>query len=124
MVIPRVLFLIAIWPAFHLLIANRDGVTLLAVSVVLGALGQMAVTGFVALSEALPKHLRSASLATIYAVAISLLGGTTQFNVTGLIATFGDIMVPAWYLMAATAVGIVAMALMEETAPVKVGHRP
>jgi MFS family permease len=121
MLIPRVLFLLAIWPAFYLIVRNRDATTLLGAALVLGALGQMSVTSFVALSEALPKHLRSASLATTYALAISIFGGTAQFNITWLLNATGDLMVPAWYLIAATLVGLIAMALMHETAPVKLG---
>ena len=119
MLIPRVLFLGAIWPAFYLIVHNRDAATLLGAALVLGALGQMSVTSFVALSEALPKTLRSASLATTYALAISIFGGTAQFNITWLLHATGDLMVPAWYLIVATLVGLVAMALMDETAPVK-----
>ncbi|HWA91847.1 MAG TPA: MFS transporter [Rhizomicrobium sp.] len=119
MLIPRIAFLVAIWPAFALIVQNRDATTLLAAALVLGALGQMGVTSFVALSEALPKHLRSASLATTYALAISIFGGTAQFNITWLIGATGDLMMPAWYLMVATIVGVIAMALMDETAPVK-----
>lgn len=119
MLVPRVLFLLAIWPAFYLIVQQRDAATLLGAAFVLGALSQMGVTGFVALSEGLPKQVRSAALATTYALAISIFGGTAQFAVTWLIAATGAIMVPAYYLMAATVVGIVAMALMDETAPVK-----
>ncbi|MBV9992588.1 MAG: MFS transporter [Alphaproteobacteria bacterium] len=119
MIVPRVLFLFAIWPAFALLVARRDTATLLGAALVLGALGQMAAVVVVSLSEALPKQVRSAGLATTYALAISIFGGTAQFNVTWLIGATGDVMVPAYYLMAATALGIVAMALMHETAPVK-----
>jgi MFS family permease len=117
MLIPRVLMALAIWPAFALLIANRDATTLLLVAFGLGALSQMGVTGFVALSEALPKRARSATLATTYALAISIFGGTTQFAETWLIGVTGSIMVPAWYLLAATVVGVVVMAMMDETAP-------
>jgi MFS family permease len=124
MVIPRILFMLAAWPAFYLLIHNRDAATLLGVAFVLGALGQMAVTGFVALSEGLPKNVRSASLAITYATAISIFGGTTQFNVTWLIHATGDPMMPAYYLLAATVVGVIAMMLMDETAPAKRGVRP
>jgi hypothetical protein len=70
------------------------------------------------MSEVLPKHMRSASLAITYATAISIFGGTTQFNITWLIHSTGDPMAPAYYLFAATLVGIVAMVLMPETAPV------
>ncbi len=124
MIVPRVLFLIAIWPAFALLVARHDTATLLGAALVLGALGQMAAVVVVSLSEALPKQVRSTGLATTYALAISIFGGTAQFNVTWLIGATGDIMVPAYYLMAATVLGIVAMALMEETAPVKTANLP
>jgi hypothetical protein len=90
---------------------------LLSAAFVLGALGQMGVTGFVALSEALPKAVRCGALATVYAVAISLFGGTTQFNVTWLLHATGDPMVPAYYSMAASAMCLIAMSLMPETAP-------
>jgi MFS family permease len=123
MVIPRALFLIAIYPAFWLIARERNALTLLGAAFVLGALGQMAVTGFVALSEALPKQVRSASLATIYATAITIFGGSAQFNVTWLIGTTGDVMMPAYYLLVATAFGLVAMMMMDETAPVKLRRR-
>jgi MFS family permease len=123
MVIPRVLFMLAIWPAFYLIVRNRDAATLLGGAFVLGALGQMGVTGFVALAEALPKNVRSATLATIYAVAISIFGGTTQFGVTWLIHATGDPMMPAWYLLIATVVGVIAMAMMDETAPAILNER-
>jgi MHS family citrate/tricarballylate:H+ symporter-like MFS transporter len=35
----------------------------------------------------------------------------------------GDPLAPSWYLLLAAAVGIVAMSLMPETAPVKVGEK-
>jgi MFS family permease len=123
MVIPRALFLIAIYPAFWLIARERNALTLLGAAFVLGALGQMAVTGFVALSEALPKQVRSASLATIYATAITIFGGSAQFNVTWLIGTTGDIMMPAYSRLVATAFGLVAMAMMDETAPVVLRRR-
>lgn len=119
MVAPRALFLLATWPAFHFLVERRDAWSLLGAAFVLGMLGQMAVTGFVGLSEALPKNLRSASLATTYALAIAIFGGTAQFTVAALTRSTGDLMLPAYYLMAGTVVGLVAMALMDETAPVK-----
>jgi MFS family permease len=118
MVWPRVLFGVLILPLFYLIIQNHDAVTLLGATFILGALGQMAVVGFVTMSEVLPKHMRSASLAITYATAISIFGGTTQFNITWLIHSTANPMAPAYYLLAATVVGIVAMALMPETAPV------
>jgi len=117
MVIPRALFALAIVPGFWLIVRNRDAATLLSATFILGALGQMGVTAFVALSEALPKHMRSAALATVYAVAISIFGGTTQLIITWLIHVTGDPMAPAHYLLVAAIVSLIAMAMMDETAP-------
>jgi MFS family permease len=123
MVWPRVAFAALVLPMFLLIIRNRDAVTLLGATFLLGALSQMAVVGFVAMSEVLPKHMRSASLAITYATAISIFGGTTQFNVTWLIHHTGNPMMPAYYLIVATLVGIVAMVLMPETAPAALRRR-
>ena len=60
--------------------------------------------------------------ATIYAVAIASFGGIVQFVVTWLLHVSGDPMAPSWYLLLAAIVGLVAMGLMPETAPVKVGR--
>jgi MHS family citrate/tricarballylate:H+ symporter-like MFS transporter len=35
----------------------------------------------------------------------------------------GNPLAPAWYLLLAAAVGLIAMSLMPETAPIKVGNR-
>ena len=59
--------------------------------------------------------------ATIYAVAIASFGGTAQLVVAWLIHVTGNPLAPAWYLLFASVVGLVAMGLMRETAPVKVG---
>jgi MFS family permease len=117
MVWPRVLFALLMVPMYFLIVRNRDAVTLLGATFVLGALSQMAVVAFVAMSEVLPKHMRSASLAITYAVAISIFGGTTQFNITWLIHRTGNPMMPAYYATVAILVSIVAMVLMPETAP-------
>ncbi|HUJ48021.1 MAG TPA: MFS transporter, partial [Rhizomicrobium sp.] len=45
MVIPRLMFAVAVWPFFALLVARRDAATLLITAFVLGALSQMSVTG-------------------------------------------------------------------------------
>ena len=116
MVWPRIAFALLIVPMYLLIIHNRDGVTLLAATFVLGAFGQMGVVAFVALSEVLPKQMRSAALAITYSTAISIFGGTTQFNITWLIHHTGNPMMPAYYATAAAFVGVVAMALMPETA--------
>jgi hypothetical protein len=60
--------------------------------------------------------------ATIYAAAIATFGGTAQLVVTWLLHVSGNPLAPAWYLLLAATVALVAMGLMRETAPVKVGR--
>lgn len=73
----------------------------------------------VALTEALPKAIRSGVVATAYAFAISVFGGSTQFIITWLIRRTGDPLAPAWYWMGAIALGLTAASLIPETASVK-----
>jgi hypothetical protein len=53
----------------------------------------------------------------LYAIAVAVFGGTTQPIIAGFTHLTGDPMFAAWYVMAATFVGLVAAALMRETAP-------
>jgi MFS transporter, MHS family, citrate/tricarballylate:H+ symporter len=73
----------------------------------------------VALTEGLPKSIRSGVVATIYAFAISVFGGSTQFVITWLIQRTGNPLAPAWYWMGALLLGLATASLMPETAPVK-----
>ncbi len=72
---------------------------------------------YVALAEGLPKNIRGGAFGTLYAVAIATFGGTAQLIVTWLIHATGNALAPAWYMLFATAVGLVAMVMMRETAP-------
>jgi len=116
--VPRTLFLLATYPAFLLMVRHHDGVTLLTAVGVMGALSSMSSgPGLILLTESVRKEVRGLVLSTVYAVALAVFGGTTQPIITALIHVTGDPLAPAWYMMAATAVGIVAISLMHETAP-------
>lgn len=122
MVGSRIVFAVLGIPAFMLLIHNRDAETLLAVAFVLGALSQLASPQIAALTEALPKGLRSAGLSIVYALAIMTFGGTTQPMVTWLIHATGNLLMPAYYLTLGNIAGIVSMGMFKETAPIKRGQ--
>ncbi len=120
MILPRVAVVLVAWPLFAWLIHAPDALALLVVTAVLSILSQLSSSvALVAVAEALPKAVRSAGMATIYAVGVAIFGGSTQFIVAWLIARTGDALMPAWYLMAATAIGIWAMAALHETGPVQ-----
>jgi MFS family permease len=75
-----------------------------------------------AITEALPKAVRSGVLGTLYAVAMASFGGSTQFMVKWLIGRTGTPLAAAWYLTGALVMGGVAMLFLRETAPVKTGE--
>ena len=84
----------------------------------IGLGGAVATTAaLVAVSESLPPRIRSGALAIVYALAISVFGGSTQFVVAKLTAVTGDPLAPAWYMLAAMLIGLAAMVTARETAP-------
>src|SRR4030095_664556 len=119
----RVLFLLAIFPAFSLMISNHDVVTLIVATGLLSALSSTSVgVALVCLTESFRKAVRTPSLAVVYAVGVAVFGGVAQPWVTWLIKETGSPMAPAWYMIAAAGVGIAAMALMKETLPSRMTH--
>jgi MFS family permease len=120
MIIPWLAMIVAIYPSFWLLERLRTGTVLLAVSALLNGIQTLSsATIIVAITESLPKRVRSGAFALIYALAISVFGGSTQFLVAWIIHTTGNPLAPAWYMLGAVAVGLIAMLRLPETAPVK-----
>ncbi len=120
MVIPGALLIFAIVPCFRL-IGQADSLWVLygaeVIMVMLLALAYVPV--LVTLTESLPKSVRSGTVATVYAFAIATFGGSTQFIIQWLIELTDNPLMPAYYLTGAATVGLVAMALIKESAPLK-----
>jgi MHS family proline/betaine transporter-like MFS transporter len=79
------------------------------------------VTFYVAnLASALPAQFptanRYSAMGIAYNFAVAIFGGTTPFIVAALIAATGDDMMPAYYLMATSAIGAVAIYFLKESA--------
>ena len=113
------LVLLALGVPFYLALTRWPNIYgLLAVS---GAMaGLVAFYGpaiLAGLTETLPPSLRAGSVGIIYALAISVFGGSAQFVVTWLIAVTGSPIAPAWYMSVALLVGLAGMARLRETAP-------
>ncbi len=118
MITARVLLLLATWPAFALMVRNHDAATLVAATGIISALSSTSVgVALVALTESLRKDVRSTGLAIVYAIGVTVFGGVAQPFITWVIKATGDPMAPAWYLMAAAAVGVAAMSFLKETRP-------
>ena len=122
MVVPWVILALAVFPAFRLLEALRTGAALYGASAALAGISTLSsATIIVAITECLPRQARSGGLALIYALAISVFGGSAQFFVTWLIRATGNPLAPAWYMFSGVIVGLAALTLLPETAPVKRG---
>jgi MFS family permease len=118
MIIPGIVLLLLIFPAFYLLDHHRTTAVLLGSTAVLYSLSALSTCPIVIwLTESLPAAIRSGGVAVVYAVAIAIFGGTTQFSVTWLIKVTRDPEAPAWYWAAAALVGLAAMFAIRESAP-------
>ena len=71
------------------------------------------------LTESFPAGRRAGAVGITYALAVAIFGGSAQYAATWLIDATGSPLAPAWYMSVAMIVGLVAMAMMRETAPVK-----
>jgi MHS family citrate/tricarballylate:H+ symporter-like MFS transporter len=122
MLYPMIALVILILPAFWLINRYPGMATLYTASSVLMmllALGSISV--LIMLSEQLPMNLRCGAVAIVYAFAVSIFGGSTQFMETWLIRITGSPMAPAWYWLGAAVVGLLAVSLIRESAPTRVG---
>lgn len=116
MLLPRILLVVAIYPAFLFLGGHPSIVTLLMTTGLMSVLGSLSSAAvIVAIPEMLPASVRASGLSTAYAFAVTVFGGTTQFVLAWLIGVSGDPLAPAWYMVGSGVLGIIAMALMPET---------
>jgi MHS family citrate/tricarballylate:H+ symporter-like MFS transporter len=112
-------------PAYWVMTELKSAPVIFGVMGILAALQAFFTTpALVTVTESFPKAVRSGALAIIYALAVSVFGGSTQFAVKTLIDLTGSALAPAWYMTGAVLIGGIAMSLMRETAPVKVGLAP
>jgi MFS family permease len=110
------LFVVVVLPVFYFM-SHIHSVAVfyggLALLCTLQGLGGGPVLTWIA--ESIPTRIRAGAVSVIYAVSISIFGGSTQFAVKGLQQLTGSNLVPAWTMMAALLVGLTAMALANET---------
>jgi MHS family citrate/tricarballylate:H+ symporter-like MFS transporter len=122
LIVPWLFLALAVFPAFWMLDHLRTSVALYAACGVLGSLSTLSsATIIVAITESLPHRVRSGGIALIYALAISVFGGSAQFLVAWLIRATGNPLAPAWYMFCGVMIGLVALFQLPETAPAKVG---
>ncbi|MEA3138956.1 MAG: hypothetical protein QOK23_1125 [Gammaproteobacteria bacterium] len=122
MILPWLCLALAVFPCFTLLERERSGAALYTACVVLACASTLSSSStLVAITEALPHRVRSAALGILYALSISIFGGSTQFIVAWLTRLTGNPLAPAWYMIGGVLVGLLALGFMPETAPIKAG---
>jgi MFS family permease len=123
MMIPRVAYLVVAYPVYVWIVDTRSTLALLLGSAVLQLLGVISFSPFyAALTESLPKQVRGVVFGTVYAVSIATFGGTTQVVITWLMHITGSNLAPALYSLGSGVFGVAAIAMMKETAPIKLAQ--
>ncbi|MFD3574699.1 glycine betaine/L-proline transporter ProP [Streptomyces sp. NPDC058644] len=109
-------FLLLSVPALLLI---REG-SLWAIGLGMAALGLLLVCFTSSMPSTLPAlfptKVRYGSLSIGFNISVSIFGGTTPLVVTALIGATGNMMMPAYYMMAAAVVGGIAVWFMSESA--------
>lgn len=124
MVIPRAIYIVTCYPIYLWMVETRSVTALLFGTAFLQLLGTISFAPFyAALTESLPKPIRGVVFGTIYAISIAIFGGTTQVVITWLMHITGSPLAPAVYSLASGVIGTIAMAMMRETAPIKLAQR-
>ncbi len=117
------LLCLVVLPCFLIMTHFRTPLALYACTALMAMLLAMGLPAIMSsLTENLPQQIRSGGIGIIYAVAISIFGGTAQFVVAWLTDATGSEVAPAWYMCGALVMGVAAMLVIRETAPVKTGQ--
>jgi MFS family permease len=120
MILPMLFVCLITLPAFWLLTIAPGKASLFLVGCILRlSIGIALSAVLVHITEDFPARIRSGALAIVYALAISIFGGSTQFMVAWLTGITSNPLAPAWYMAGAALIGVVAMAFARETAPSK-----
>ena len=125
MIVPWLFLAVAVFPCFWMLERLRTAAALYSACAVLACTSTLSsATIIVAITESLPRRVRSGGIAIIYALSISVFGGSTQFFIAWLIRATGNPLAPAWYMFCGVVIGIIVLFQLPETAPVKTYLRP
>jgi MFS transporter, MHS family, citrate/tricarballylate:H+ symporter len=122
MIIPWLCLALAVFPCFMLLERERNSFALYVACGVLACASTLSASAsLIAVVESLPHRVRSGAFAIIYALSISIFGGSAQFTVAWLTRLTGNPLAPAWYMIAGVIVGLIAQNVIPESAPIKTG---
>jgi MFS transporter, MHS family, proline/betaine transporter len=112
---PRVGVMLLIWPAFLWLSSGPDAARLLitvgGLSVLLALQAAPSIT---ILPEMFPRAVRATGMAIVYSIGVAIFGGFAQTIATWLVKTTGNLLAPAWYVMACVAISCLALPFIRD----------
>jgi MFS family permease len=110
----RVIFVMIIYPVYLIITSpTASAPVIVTLNMLLNFIFSTGIGATYAfLTEAFPKSVRSSGLGILYALAVTIFGGTTQFAVAWLIDWTKDPMVPAWYQIIANVAAIIGVMLL------------
>jgi len=110
---PRVLFMIALFPAMSFLVANPGAATLVAAIAILSLSHAMSVAvGVILIPLIFPAAVRSTGLSVTYSLGVAIFGGTATYVVTWLVGVTGNPLASTYYVMAANVVMLAAVLMV------------
>ena len=115
-VLPRLLIVAMALPGFWWLTQSRSAVALVTVAAALGGLNALAApAGLCAIVEAMPSAARATGLSLATAIGASVFSGATPLIIATLLSWSGDALSPAYCLIAASVLGVIAAFGLPET---------
>lgn len=118
MIWPRLIMLLAAAPIFSVIFASRTSFALLSGVSLLTFLHAVSATPLiVALSESFPRKVRSLGVGFVYAVSVTIFGGSASATATWLVAFTHSPIAPAWYLVGSNLVSVIAVGFLKLPKP-------
>ncbi|WP_321900762.1 MFS transporter [Paraburkholderia tropica] len=112
---PRVAVVVLIYPAFLWLSSAPDAARLLITVGGLSALlALQAAPSITMLPEMFPRAVRATGMAIVYSIGVAIFGGFAQAIATWLIKATGNLLAPAWYVMACVAISCLALPFIRD----------
>lgn len=123
LLVPQFLFCLLVIPCFLWLTTQRDATSFIGANAILSFVGNFSSGALYAtISESIPKRVRARAFALVYAIPVTVLGGTTQLVVTWILKVTGSPMALAYYLTVVSVIGLLGMAGFKESAPIKLAR--
>lgn len=115
-IVGRAVLIALLYPAFWLMNAFPTLPVVVSLTMLMMFFYTMgSAPAYALMPENFPKRVRAGYLASAYAVAVSIFGGTAQLVVAWLIKLTGNTMAPAWYMIACLVVSLIAVSMLDET---------